>query len=294
MSTAKTLSQPTASSSAISATARGATFLILVQITSRALTFLANQLLLRYLSPSLLGASTQLELYSISVLYFAREFLRVALQRQTSDIQAVVNVSWIPLLLGLPLSWVFGTLYLRSTAGSGLLYLWQSVLLYGLAAWVELVSEPCFALAQLRMRYKVRAAAETAATIARCVITFAVVVGASMREWDVGVLPFACGQMAYALVLLGVYVVGSMDDGREKGLRRGHSLFPRSIAGYVVISFSLHWHIDTILTFFLTTTAVALPPPPLPPRKQNTTRSPNPSSPHPTSASSRQLSSPSL
>src|SRR4051794_22555687 len=51
--------------SLLSTSAQGATFLILLQITSRALTFGVNQVLLRYLSPELLGISTQLELYLI-------------------------------------------------------------------------------------------------------------------------------------------------------------------------------------------------------------------------------------
>lgn len=223
--------------SALSATARGATFLILVQIISRAVTFLANQILLRYLSPELLGASTQLELYSISVLYFARESLRVALQRQTSDVQAVINVSCIPIVLGLPLSAGLGLLYLRGAQALQLVYLREAVLLYGIATLVELASEPWFALVQMKMRYKVRAAAETAATIARCLVTFGVVVGMSMRGADVGVLPLACGQLAYAGTLLAVYVVGSVGmASKEK-----HSLFPQSIAKYVCGQLTLHF-----------------------------------------------------
>src|SRR3954470_10544401 len=70
------------STSALSASAKGATFLILLQVLSRAFTFIVNQVLLRYLSPELLGLSTQLELYSISVLFFSREHIRVAVQRQ--------------------------------------------------------------------------------------------------------------------------------------------------------------------------------------------------------------------
>lgn len=68
--------RPTASSS------EGTAYLIIVQIVSRALTFLANQLLLRHLSPSIFGAATQLELYAISVVYFSRESVRVTVQRQ--------------------------------------------------------------------------------------------------------------------------------------------------------------------------------------------------------------------
>lgn len=231
MSTTESPTTPSPSS-AISATARGATFLILVQIISRAVTFLANQLLLRYLSPALLGAANQLELYSITVLYFARESLRVALQRQTSDVQAVVNVSWIPIVLGLPLAGGLGLGYLRSAGSLGLVYLKQAVGLYGVAALIELASEPWFALVQMKMRYKVRAAAETAATIARCAVTFGVVVWTSRQGYEIGVLPFACGQLGYASTLLLVYVVGSMDVASKDR----HSSFPKSIVKYVLHS----------------------------------------------------------
>lgn len=61
----------------------GTLFLIMIQVASRALTFIGNQFLLRFLSPTLLGISVQLELVSVTSLYFARDSLRVALQRQT-------------------------------------------------------------------------------------------------------------------------------------------------------------------------------------------------------------------
>ncbi|KAI9787546.1 MAG: Oligosaccharide translocation protein rft1 [Geoglossum umbratile] len=76
-----TAKSPT-SSTLLSTSAQGATFLILLQLGSRLLTFGVNQVLLRYLSPEHLGISAQLDLYLITVLYFARESLRVALQRQ--------------------------------------------------------------------------------------------------------------------------------------------------------------------------------------------------------------------
>jgi len=161
--------------------------------------------------------------------------LRVALQRQTTNAQAVVNVSYIPIQLGVPLAYVMGSLYLHSTvvkiAGGeeSLAYLREAVTLYGFAALVELVSEPCFVVMQMKMQYKVRAAAETAATIARCLVTFGIVVGASHRGMDVGVLPFACGQLAYASVLLVVYLFNSIAVAR----REGFSLIPASIKSYV-------------------------------------------------------------
>ncbi|KAK5275762.1 Oligosaccharide translocation protein rft1, partial [Cryomyces antarcticus] len=102
------------SNSILSASAKGATLLILLQVSSRALTFAINQVLLRFLSPELLGLSVQLELYSISVLYFARESLRVALQRQSHGVQTVVNLSYLAVGLGVPLSGVLAWTWMRA------------------------------------------------------------------------------------------------------------------------------------------------------------------------------------
>ncbi|KAJ6260625.1 LOW QUALITY PROTEIN: hypothetical protein Dda_4851 [Drechslerella dactyloides] len=70
------------STSLLNASAAGAAFLVLVQVLSRLVTFVMNQLLIRYLSPAVLGHAAQLELYMMTVLFFARESLRMALQRQ--------------------------------------------------------------------------------------------------------------------------------------------------------------------------------------------------------------------
>ncbi|KAI9782671.1 MAG: Oligosaccharide translocation protein rft1 [Peltula sp. TS41687] len=223
----------------LSSSIQGATFLILLQIGSRGLTFAVNQVLIRHLSPELLGVSTQLELYQISVLYFARESLRVALQRQANDTeeeeeeeeqqqqhaseesvpngvigaespagkaQTIINLSYISLLSGLLLAVGLAKLYLHSTSSS-LQTPWfrESLYLYGLAAFLELLAEPCFILAQHKLLYKVRAGAESVATLSKCLATCASALFAARRKAEVGVLPFAVGQMAYALVLLAVY-----------------------------------------------------------------------------------------
>ncbi|KKF96974.1 Oligosaccharide translocation protein RFT1 [Ceratocystis platani] len=61
---------------------RGGLFLFLQQLLSRGLTFAAGQVLLRFLTAQKLGLATQLEVYYLSILFFARESLRVAAQRQ--------------------------------------------------------------------------------------------------------------------------------------------------------------------------------------------------------------------
>jgi hypothetical protein len=192
------------SNSVVSASAKGATFLILLQVGSRALTFAVNQVLLRFLSPELLGISAQLELFSISVLYFARESLRVALQRQAHSIQAVVNLSYLGVFFGIPLTYALAFLILRSGIPDAP-YFVDALNLYCLATFIELLTEPAFSAVQQKLLYKVRASAESTATLFRCLGTCGSAMWASKTGVDIGALPFAFGQLAYASALLAVY-----------------------------------------------------------------------------------------
>ncbi|KAL8766133.1 MAG: hypothetical protein Q9194_006360 [Teloschistes cf. exilis] len=239
--------------SILSRTTKGATYLILVQVASRALTFLVNQILLRFLLPELLGISTQLELYSTSVLFFARESLRVALQRedvedaeaalveedgkkhqidpkcktQNRKAQEVVNLSYLAIALGLPLAFIFASLYIRNADTSVITtpYIQPSLNIYLLATILELCSEPCFAFAQQQMLYGMRASAETLATFSRCLLTCGTVVWASKADFAVGALPFAIGQLGYAAILNIVYLTQL-----APGIDRKQSLFLTPIA----------------------------------------------------------------
>ncbi|RYP68753.1 hypothetical protein DL771_006483 [Monosporascus sp. 5C6A] len=235
---------------------RGASLLIVLQIASRAVTFVANQLLLRFLTAQLLGVSTQLEVYYLSVLFFARESLRVAIQRQGSssptsttpatektksdgehvdaaattarDSQSVVNIAHLSLVLGLGASVGLGWMYMRyvDAATAGTPYLETSLRIYGVAAILELLSEPAFVVLQHRLRFGPRAAAESTATFLRCVATFGAANWAWRHDLDLGVLPFACGQLAYGLGLLGVYAW----YGLGLAWSEGFSLLPRRTA----------------------------------------------------------------
>ena len=228
---------PRSSNVILARSAQGATFLILLQVVSRALTFIVNQVLLRYLSPEILGISTQLELFSISVLYFARDSIRVALQRQrtlhepqgldgrggehgskvstnvsensvsTRRAQEVVNLSYIAVGLGLPLAFIFAKLYIRNASPQVLQspYFQESLNIYALATALELISEPGFAVAQQQMLYGTRASAEALATFARCLVTCVTAVWATRMSISFGALPFALGQLSYALVINFVY-----------------------------------------------------------------------------------------
>ncbi|KAF2495348.1 oligosaccharide translocation protein RFT1 [Lophium mytilinum] len=194
------------STSILSASAKGATFLILLQVLSRLVTFAVNQVLLRFLSPELLGVSAQFELFSISVLTFARESLRVALQRQAHGTQTVVNMSYMALFIGVPLIYALAIPRLMAETPD-VPYFVDALSIYCFATFLELLAEPPFAAAQQKMLYRVRATSESVATILRCIGTCSSAIWASWAGIDIGVLPFAIGQLAYALGLLVTYVV---------------------------------------------------------------------------------------
>ncbi|KAK0660173.1 Protein RFT1-like protein [Lasiodiplodia hormozganensis] len=224
------------SGSALSASAKGATFLILFQVGSRALTFAVNQVLLRFLSPEVLGVAAQLELYSISVLYFSRESLRVALQRQAGSIQAVINLSYIAIVLSYILSHTLAWLWLRADVPD-VPYFRQSLWLYAYSAVFELCTEPAFTATQQLMLYKVRASAESAATLVRCFVTCGFAIWASKQKLDTGVAPFAIGQTTYDLVLLAVYLWHVMPGAKKEKF----ALLPQSLKKNDPKEYILDW-----------------------------------------------------
>ncbi|KEY68216.1 hypothetical protein S7711_04751 [Stachybotrys chartarum IBT 7711] len=208
----------------------GASLLISLQLLSRLVTFVANQLLLRFLTAPLLGLATQLEVYYLSVLFFARESLRVAVQRHaSSSAQAVVNLAYLPIALGAVVSVVFGAMYLAGVTKETLETpnLVLSLYLYGGAALVELLSEPCFVLMQTRLQFGTRAAAESTATFLRCIVVFGTALWAAQTSRELGVLPFALGQLCYGGALLLVYLAYAY----RLAATDGFSLFPRPVTG---------------------------------------------------------------
>jgi oligosaccharide translocation protein RFT1 len=238
-----------------SAAIRGASLLIVLQVASRAVTFIANQVLVRFLTAHLLGLSTQLEVYYLTVLFFARESLRVAVQRQpigasgtkvsakgadakgdekdedarpgtAEESQAAVNLGYLAIPLGALVAAGTGWAFLRyREEGQATPYFTTSLKVYAVAAMVELLSEPSFVLMQLRLRFGTRAAAESIATFLRCIVTLAVALYASRTNHELGVLPFAVGQMTYGLALLLVYIW----YGSKLASESGFSMLPKKL-----------------------------------------------------------------
>lgn len=222
----------------------GTFFLILIQVASRALTFIGNQFLLRFLSPALLGIAVQLELVSVTSLYFARESLRVALQRQApspahastqrkdngagNETQTVVNLSYLAVLLGFGISTIFGYSYLQNAANEVLEspVFDLSFRTYAAATLIELLAEPAFVVIQQKAMFKDRARAETSAATARCLVACIVAAIGHRNGQAPSILPFAVGQAAYAIVLLGLYVLPTWQRSRSEKF----SLTPRRLS----------------------------------------------------------------
>lgn len=217
---------------AVSATAKGATFLILLQIGSRAVTFALNQVLLRFLSPQLLGVAVQLELYVISTLYFSRESLRIATQRRSDGgVQAAINLSYLALAAGAPIGFTLGQLYLSRGSVPDVPYLHEALKIDHFAAMIELFGEPGFVAVQQGMLYKVRAAAEATAVVMKTLTTAGLVLWSKYNGIDLGVLPFAAGELAYSASLTVVYRTQTMRPAREQN----YSLTLRKIESRCVL-----------------------------------------------------------
>ncbi|KAI5291802.1 Oligosaccharide translocation protein rft1 [Ascosphaera aggregata] len=236
--------------------ASGLAYLILIQVISRGFTSIANQFMLRYLSPGVLGAATQLEIYSNSVLYFARESVRLALQRQSEigsdkdsendstdrsgvekdtsgsqrskdQIQGAINVASLSVLMGLGLTYVLGLFQARVSKNVSveIPYFNEGLQLTGWACMFELLSEPAFAFVQWRNLLKKRAAIESTAAVMRCVAACITAVMGARRGISVGVLPHAMGQLAFALTILVGYVAATA----QLIWREDISLLPRPL-----------------------------------------------------------------
>lgn len=223
----------------------GTTLLIMIQLASRVFTFATNQLILREISPKTLGIAAQLELYLSSVLYFSRESIRTAIQRQPSEsfattatkreesseynksnsvqaqsgaLQSVVNISYLCLGIGIPLALIFASFYshLAPKEVSELPFFQTSLITTGIASILELGVEPFFAVVQQCMLYRTRAVVEMSAAFLKALSLCSISIWAAWAGYDLGVLPFALSYLSHSLALLCGYAITMLDMARKK------------------------------------------------------------------------------
>ncbi|KAL3435715.1 Rft protein-domain-containing protein [Aspergillus tetrazonus] len=234
------MSQPAGNPSGMLVSAlSGTTILIFVQLASRVFIFASNQVILRSLSPSILGIASQLELFLISILYFSRESIRAAIQRhpleslpthpagsidtnalspvrerekrriREASSQSIVNMSYLSVGMGIITATAFAVFYMRfvPVEVSETPYYHMSVAITAIASLIELASEPIFAIIQQYMLYSKRATVEISAAFSKSLVTCGTFIWAVRNGHSLGVLPFALGHLSYALIIFCGYFI---------------------------------------------------------------------------------------
>ncbi|PWY69159.1 nuclear division Rft1 protein [Aspergillus sclerotioniger CBS 115572] len=226
-------------SAMLASSVSGTTLMILVQLASRVFTFTANQLILRGLPPAILGIASQLELYFISILYFSRESIRVAIQRQPLQLkfiptsghkdgtdptsenagdvseariiasQSVVNMSYLSLVLGFLFAMAFAVSYMQFAPSevSQMPSYHASVVITTIASLMELSVEPFFTVVQQYMLHRKRAVVEMSAAFVKSLTTCLAYTWAARTGHTVGVLPFSLGYLCYSTTLICGYML---------------------------------------------------------------------------------------
>lgn len=187
----------------LSSTAKGASYLIMLQFISRMLTFSLNQIVLRHTSPDAFGiASVNLELLASTILFISREGFRAVLTRSTKNQQQIINLAYIPTCLGLATTTFCCGYYLSTiTSNESAIYPYYrtSVILYGLASFLELSVEPLFIFALNKMYFQLRVTVEGTAVILRCFVTFGLTL---YGKKEYSILSFAIAQFVYGLTMM--------------------------------------------------------------------------------------------
>ncbi|KAJ1934538.1 Oligosaccharide translocation protein rft1, partial [Linderina pennispora] len=134
----------------------------------------------------------------------------------------------------------------------------MAMVIYIVAAWVELCVEPLYVLSRARVLFKVQAKCEGIAVAARCAtVAMLLIIGRQMAVDDdnpFSLIAFAAGQMAYALTILAAY---AWYMSCELEYPVWHCYVPRkSSAGYFVMpetrSMAVTFAGQSLLKHFLT------------------------------------------
>ncbi|ORX57841.1 Rft-1-domain-containing protein [Piromyces finnis] len=213
----------------------GTIYLFFLQLFSRSITFILNQILLRFTSAKVLGiVSIKLELILETILFISREGIRMALLRSKSGseginkkseksenkkkenvkdllnpIKKAVNLSYIPIIIGCSLTMLVTYYFnkrenLNTEENNSF-----SIILYSIAALIELCSEPLYILTQYYLMFNIRVKAEGFAVFIRSISSFIFTIYLNYKYKKINsraaVLCFAWSQLLYSIFLFGTY-----------------------------------------------------------------------------------------
>ncbi|ODV92648.1 hypothetical protein CANCADRAFT_1239 [Tortispora caseinolytica NRRL Y-17796] len=166
------------------------------QILSKGVSFVLNQYLVRISNPTLFGDVASYEALCMMVLFFSRYAVRLAAQRQPCTAEGRSNVA----TLG-SASVLFGSAMLLFVS-----FWWRhshTALVYDIATFIELCTEPFYCMAMFDSKDLVIARAEFYSLIIKSLVSVYFV------KQSASPLSFAYGQTAYAVSLLALYVVST-------------------------------------------------------------------------------------
>eukprot|EP00897_Mesotaenium_endlicherianum_P000624 jgi/Mesen1/10562/ME000843S10072 len=121
-------------------------------------------------------AAVQFQLLTSTILFVSREGFRRGCIRSDASRARVVTVAWLSVPAGIVMAVGACTLVLRWQRLDLASPYAQAILIHGAAAVVEMASEPLYILAQSLLLIRVRVAVEAAATLARCAVTYSLIV----------------------------------------------------------------------------------------------------------------------
>lgn len=204
--------QKSETSDALELSVKGAFYILSQQLVSRLLTFTLNIFLIRSSPLGAMGIVFDMELYSATILFLSREWIRMALLRnpKIKSQQLLVNLAWIPPMLGI----IMTSLYLILTNSSAtsnsidheqLRIVW----IYSAAAIIELLTEPMYIHTQSLFKYQIRVWSEGCAFMAQCIVTFLqylCLLQLGPIEINQSVRAHAWAQLAFAITLAFTYL----------------------------------------------------------------------------------------
>lgn len=253
---------PSSGDQILAKSTKGAYFLMMAQLFTKMITFVLNNLLVRFLSPRIFGITAFLEFILGTTLFFSREAIRLSTLRikdtqdtnekhesskthsqgvshrsghsRSQTLQMVVNFSYIPFWIGLPLSVILITWQHKSISSYfvNLPFFTWSIFLIWLSIIVELLSEPYFIVNQFLLNYGTRSSIESVAVTAGCVVNFVVIYAfekkffllnipieeLEVNKEGIAILAFAIGKCVHSVTLLIFYYFDYLKNFRNKNL----------------------------------------------------------------------------
>ncbi|QLQ79596.1 hypothetical protein HG537_0C02430 [Torulaspora globosa] len=225
----------------------GATFLVMGQLFTKIISFVLNNVVVRFLSPRIFGITAFLEFILGTVLFFSREAIRLSTLRIKDDdedgtgenlkgrsrvYQTAVNFGHIPLWIGFPLSIVLIAWQYRNINEyfTNLPWFTLSIFLIWMSIVFELLSEPLFIVNQFMLNYATRSQFESAAVTIGCLVNCGVILSfeklttsevrtEASRE-GTAIFAFALGKLIHSITLLTCYYLHYLRNFKHKKLFR--------------------------------------------------------------------------